>query len=226
MDRVQPTSAQERRARRLVAVEVPAGLGLLPRSSTRILVVVLAVVVVMSYSNLPFLSPALIRDHPLSLKTQIDSDGICLQSTPSTCGPAAAATALGVLDTPSRKDNSRLPLMPVLSWEPRRMFSLNRCSGSFRKKGACGIQGIFKDRGDSALRLLPGRRQTQLSSQSLCHRAGNSEKRAVVGDPLQGRIVLNREEFADRWRFTGIELKKRCSVGSAAGKAQCVVHDG
>ena len=52
------------------------------------------------------------------------------------------------------------------------------------------------------------------------------KKRAVVGDPLQGRIVLNREEFADRWRFTGIELKKRCSVGSAAGKAQCVVHDG
>ncbi|GAI31450.1 unnamed protein product, partial [marine sediment metagenome] len=54
----------------------------------------LMVMVVVWFSVLPFLVPALIRGYLANLATRVDSNGICFQSTDYTCGPAAAVTAL------------------------------------------------------------------------------------------------------------------------------------
>jgi hypothetical protein len=54
------------------------------------------VVVVVWFSVLPFLAPALVKGHLANLKTMVDSNGICFQTTDYTCGPAAAVTRLYV----------------------------------------------------------------------------------------------------------------------------------
>jgi hypothetical protein len=46
---------------------------------------------------MPFLMPALMKDHLSNLQTKFDKNGICRQTTDYTCGPAAAVTALGKL---------------------------------------------------------------------------------------------------------------------------------
>jgi predicted double-glycine peptidase len=69
----------------------------LPYRFEKILVCIILFVVVTWFSVMPFLMPAMIKGHLLSMKTRFDSKGICRQSTDYTCGPAAAVTALGKL---------------------------------------------------------------------------------------------------------------------------------
>src|SRR5205823_6175040 len=45
----------------------------------------------------PFITPAFNRGYLASLQTKLDDDGVCLQNTLYTCGPAASVTALGRL---------------------------------------------------------------------------------------------------------------------------------
>ena len=49
----------------------------------------------------PFLSPALNRRVLLTMETRIDANGICLQNTDYTCGPAAAVTHLRRMGIPA-----------------------------------------------------------------------------------------------------------------------------
>jgi hypothetical protein len=51
----------------------------------------------------PFLAPAFNRGYLAGLKTRIDADGVCRQSSEYTCGPAAAVTALRKLGLPAEE---------------------------------------------------------------------------------------------------------------------------
>src|SRR3954451_22222601 len=57
----------------------------------------LLVVLIGHYALMPFLMPALLWHRMGSLHTRIDDDGVCRQTTPYTCGPAASVTALHCL---------------------------------------------------------------------------------------------------------------------------------
>src|SRR6185436_6934626 len=74
-------------------------------SNVRLRRLVICFLVIFCASNAvwPFLSPALSRDHLLSLKTRVDNEGVCLQSTDYTCGPAASVTALRRLGLPAEE---------------------------------------------------------------------------------------------------------------------------
>jgi hypothetical protein len=54
----------------------------------------LAGVVILRAGTAPFLGPIFARGALETMKTQMDARGVCLQSTPYNCGPAAAVTAL------------------------------------------------------------------------------------------------------------------------------------
>ena len=88
---------------RFVVLSLTVSMGLtvplsrLPRNFEKLLVCIFMAGFVTWFSVLPFLAPALVRDHLSNLRTRLDSDGICRQTTYYTCGPAAAVTALGKL---------------------------------------------------------------------------------------------------------------------------------
>ena len=63
------------------------------RLRLRFLLAVFAGLAILKFSVLPALLPAFNRSLLLNLKTRIDRDGVCLQGTGYTCGPAAAVTA-------------------------------------------------------------------------------------------------------------------------------------
>jgi hypothetical protein len=65
-----------------------------PRGGDRRALVLLLVAFVGGMSIWPYLAPVFNRRLLTSLTTQINRDGICLQSTDYTCGPASAVTAL------------------------------------------------------------------------------------------------------------------------------------
>lgn len=60
------------------------------------LLLVFAVVLMVHSSVMPFVMPLLIRGRLQRLQTEIDSQGVCLQTTGFTCGPAATVTASAV----------------------------------------------------------------------------------------------------------------------------------
>src|SRR5437763_1068706 len=74
----------------------------LPQKRNRIVVCVFMLVLT-AVSVIPFLAPAFNRSYLASLKTRLDSEGICRQSNDYTCGPAAAVTALRKLDLPAEE---------------------------------------------------------------------------------------------------------------------------
>jgi hypothetical protein len=66
----------------------------LPRKNTRWLLGTLCAIWIGWFCDARFIAPYLNREMLLNLQTQIDPEGVCLQTTDFTCGPAAAVTAL------------------------------------------------------------------------------------------------------------------------------------
>src|SRR5580692_146333 len=73
----------------------------LPGKRDRVAVSLLMICVVCVTSIWPFLAPAFNRTYLASLTTRMDRDGVCLQNTGYTCGPASAVTALRRLGFPA-----------------------------------------------------------------------------------------------------------------------------
>jgi hypothetical protein len=66
----------------------------LPYRRVRFFGGIFLVLIVSMYAVWPFAASALNRRELLTMPTRLDEDGVCLQSTDFTCGPAAAVTAL------------------------------------------------------------------------------------------------------------------------------------
>ena len=60
-------------------------------------------VMIFSVSVWPFIRPVFDRKELSRLQTQINADGVCIQTTDYTCGPAAAVTALRKLGLPAEE---------------------------------------------------------------------------------------------------------------------------
>src|SRR4051812_32826056 len=76
----------------IAALILTTPLSRIPRRQTRILILFLLAWFVGQSAIWPFLSPACNRSYFAALKTNIDGDGICRQSTQYSCGPASAVT--------------------------------------------------------------------------------------------------------------------------------------
>lgn len=66
-------------------------------------VAILMIVFATYFSVLPFLMPALEYSRLAELKTILDGDGVCIQSTNYNCGPAAAVTVLRSIGVPANE---------------------------------------------------------------------------------------------------------------------------
>ncbi|EEF60362.1 cysteine peptidase family C39 domain-containing protein [Pedosphaera parvula] len=182
----------------------------LPNLRDRIAVSLLMVGVVAGTSVWPFLAPAFNREELASLKTRIDSDGICLQTTSYTCGPASAVTALRRLGI--QAEEGQLALLAhttsatgtppdVLALELEKQYA---SSGLICKYGS--FKSIAELKGcDPAIAVV----KFNIVTDHYVTVLEVNDREVVVGDPLSGMEKLSYEEFKDKWRFVGIILKRR-----------------
>lgn len=197
----------------IIALAVTMGLttplSRLPNKCERVLIYTLMIVVVAWFSVLPFLAPALIKDHLSNLKTVISSDGICLQTKDYTCGPAAAVTALTELGLPAQEGE-----IAILSYTSPVTGTLPYCLYNALKSrySADGLKCQYR-RFDSIGQLkqagitLAMVKDTFLRDHCVAVLAVSDEM-VLVADPVTGRRAISLERFEKIWRFSGIVLKR------------------
>lgn len=175
----------------------------------RVLIVILMMVMVAFMSVWPFLAPAFNRSYLAQLKTRLDEDGICRQSNDYNCGPAAAVTALRRLGFPAEEGElAILAHTSTAAGTPPDILARTLQE----KYGADGLLSEF--RGFQSVDELPSTDLTLAVvkfSFMLDHYVtilAVNDDQVVVGDPLSGKTILSREEFARRWRYVGVVLRR------------------
>jgi hypothetical protein len=197
----------------ILAIAVSMGLTVplsrLPHKCEKIIVCILMVVFVTWFSVLPFLVPAMIKSRLSSLRTRLDSNGICRQSTDYTCGPAAAVTALGKLGL--RADEGDIAVLsytsPVTGTLPTIL-----CSALQGRYGPVGLKCQFRrfasiDQLRSVGLTLAVVRDTFLQDHCLAV-LEVTDSTITVADPVIGTRLMPHEQFEKIWRFSGIVLKR------------------
>ena len=193
----------------VVTMGLTVPLSRLPRKCERILVCILMAGIVIWFSILPFLVPALIKDHLSNIKTRLDSNGVCFQTTDYTCGPAAAVTALGKLGLSAHEGE-----IAVLSHTSPVAGTLPACLSSALQSryGAVGLKCRYR-RFDSIEQLrnagltLAMVRDSFLLDHCLAV-LEVSDQTITVADPVAGTMLMSHEQFEKIWRFSGIVLER------------------
>ena len=166
-------------------------------------------IVVVWFSVMPFLVPALIKEDLSNLKTTVNSSGICYQSTNYTCGPAAAVTALQRLGLSANEGE-----IAVLSYSSPVAGTLPTCLSSALQQ-RYGTEGLkCKYRYFDSINQL---RNAGITLAVVKDGFINSHCVTVIGvtdyivtlaDPVWGRMLMSHEDFKKVWRFSGIVLKR------------------
>jgi hypothetical protein len=182
----------------------------LPRKRDRLLVGLLIIALVFVESVWPFLAPLADRRELSHLKTHAGMDGVCLQTTDYTCGPASAVTGLRKLGLPAEEAT-----IAILSYtssmtgtEPD--ILAGALQEEYRKDGLKAEYRAFKDLQElkqAGLTLavvkfgfLVDHFVTVLEV---------TDTQVIVGDPLNGLDKMTHEDFLKKWRFSGIALSRR-----------------
>jgi len=192
-----------------VTIGLTTPLSRLPRRFEKVAVCILMVLVVVWFSVLPFLAPALIKDHLANLKTVVDSDGICFQTKNYTCAPAAAVTALRKLGFAA--DEGQIAILshtsPIAGTLP---FCLSTALQN--RYGPDGLICRYR-RFDSIAQLknagltLAVVSDTFLSDHCVAV-LEVSDKTICIADPIAGKELMTHKQFERIWRFSGITLKR------------------
>ncbi|KPK76167.1 MAG: hypothetical protein AMJ79_07830 [Phycisphaerae bacterium SM23_30] len=173
----------------------------------KILLAVFVVLVVLSQSAWPFAVPFFVRHRFINLQGQI-SDGVCLQSTGYTCGPAAAVSALYQLGI--RAKEGEIALQAYTS-----------TAGTDPDLLCRAINKLYADQGASCtyrpFKSLEELKQAGLTiviikfSFMIDHYVTILEitnDQVITADPVVGRRILNYKEFNQLWRRSGLTVKK------------------
>lgn len=179
--------------------------GQVPKKRLRVLLVTIAALGALQFAVLPFALPGILRGYLLRLDTQVDSNGVCIQNTYYTCGPAAAVTALGLLGIDA--DEGEIAVLsrstPISGTEPD-MLS-DALEKRYESRGLRCEYRAFR----SAAELPAG--APVLATVRLSFLVDHyvtildiSGTTVTIGDPLNGRREVSLEEFERSWRGTGI----------------------
>jgi predicted double-glycine peptidase len=194
-----------------VAVAMLAGT-LLPRlrqKRLQVFVLLVSALGVIYFAVGPFLGPALARSKLAGLPTRLDRDGVCLQSTSHTCGPAAAVSALSRLGMAAQE--SELALLskcaPVYGTSP------DLLSRAIEERYAVdGIKSEFRPMAQVADLAGPDPVivVTEFSAfeDHYVTVVGATDAEITVADPAGGLRTLKHAEFLDVWRNCGIVLRR------------------
>jgi hypothetical protein len=190
-----------------VTIGLTTPLSRLPYKFEKFIICVLMAIVVVWFSVLPFLVPALIRDGLSKTNTIVNIDGICFQSRDYTCGPAAAVTALRILGLPAEEGEIAIlsHTSPITGTLPSCL-----CDALQERYGDEGLKcryRRFDDIGqlkDAGLTLAVVR-DAFLSDHCVVV-LDVSDRKVTIADPVLGRRSMPYEQFEKVWRFSGIVL--------------------
>jgi hypothetical protein len=156
----------------------------------------------------PFAMPIIVKNDLAKLPTLTDADNICFQSTPYTCGPAAAVTALRQLGIRAYEGELAIlshtsPIIGTMPWELYKAIE-GRYAGD-------GIDCRFR-RFDSINQLKDAGVTLAVVRDAfmLDHCVAVIEvtdKTVTIGDPTSGKVQMSYKDFQSIWRFYGIALK-------------------
>ena len=185
---------------------------LIPRLSKKIDKIMIGILVVaasLSFFVIPFISPIIIRRTLENLETVFLDNGICIQTTDYTCGPAATVNALSQLGI--KADEGELAILAyttpytgtsddllVDAIEKRYGPEGIRCEYRYFKsinelKGNCPVIAVtkFSFLIDHYIAVLEV-----------------TDDNVIIANPTTGKEKLTYEEFKYRWRCVGIVVKK------------------
>jgi len=196
-----------------VTIGLTTPLSRLPRRIEKIAICIMMAVVVVWFSVLPFLVPALIKDHLTNLDTNMGLDGICYQSTDYTCAPAAAVTALGRLGLSGEEGE-----LAVLAHTSPVAGTLPAClqSALESRYGRDGLRCHYRyfnslDELRNAGITLAVIRDAFLSDHCVVV-LDVSDDLVTIADPAAGKLTISHERFEQIWRHTGIVLERETAL--------------
>jgi Peptidase C39 family len=194
----------------IAAMVLTTPLSGLPLKRDRVVISVLMAVIIFFMSVWPFLAPAFNRDQLAHLKTRIGGDGVCLQSTGYTCGPAAAVTALRKLGFPAEEGQlAILSFTSSMTGTPPDVLA-EVLRKQYGKDGLLVQYRAFKNISElkqAGLTLAVVKFSFMIDHYVTVLAVTNSE--VIVGDPLNGLDKMSYDEFQKKWRFVGIVLKRK-----------------
>jgi len=192
-----------------VTMGLTTPLSRLPRRCEKFIICILMVVVVVCFSVLPFLAPALIKGELLNLRTMVNPNGICFQSKDYTCGPAAAVTALRKLGLPAQEGEIAVlshtnPVTGTLAWCLYRALQ--------NRYGADGLECQYRSFDSIAQLKNAGITLAVVKDVFLLDHCVAvlevSDWMVTIADPVTGERLMSHEQFEKIWRFSGIVLKR------------------
>ncbi len=190
-------------------IGLTTSLSRLPSKLERFAICTLMAVVVVWFSILPFLFPALIKDHLSNIETELDLDGICFQTTNYTCGPAAAVTALRRLGLPAQEGEIAVlaHTSPVTGTLPKCLYSALQ-----NRYGADGLICQYQRFNSIAQLKNAGITLAVVKNAFLLDHCVAilevSDQMVTVADPVLGKTSIPNKQFEKIWRFCGIVLKR------------------
>ena len=147
------------------------------------------------------------------LETKMSNDGVCLQTTSYTCGPASAVTALRKLQLSAEEGQiAILSCTSDLEGTPVDMLA-DALQREYGEEGLVVKCRVFKDL--SELRqagLTLALMKYSLLEDHWVTVLEVTDSEVIVGDPLVGRAQWSQDQFRNRWRFIGIVLERKTTV--------------
>ncbi len=157
----------------------------------------------------PFAAPVFNRKLLASIETHLDSDGICLQSTGYTCGPASAVTALRKLGIPSEEGEIAILAHTSDAMGTPPGILVETLNTRYGKDGLnCELRHFKSVAELKSAGLTLALIKFGLMVDHYLVILEVTDTTVIVGDPLTGKKVLSYQEFAKKWRFSGVVLKR------------------
>jgi predicted double-glycine peptidase len=180
----------------------------LPRRRDQLFLRIFTIIFLIGFVIFPFFLTALARNKLTALQTKIDPNGICLQQTAYTCGPAAAVTALRKLGISA--DEGQLAI-----WSETSQFGTtpDELAAVIRTHYASdGVEVRYQRFRQVSDLAQPSATLAVVKYDFLTDRfvavLSLTDKTVTVGDPLTGKMVYSYDDFAKLWRFSGIALDR------------------
>jgi len=162
------------------------------------------------YSVMPFLEPELIRDRLAAMKTRYDKDGVCMQNTEYTCGPASAVSGLRYLGFEAEEGEIAI------------LAKTSSCAGTPPDMLCAALQNRYADEGlDCTYQVFKSFDQLKQAGVVLVEMKFGTfvghwvavlsakDDEVIIADPCGGKRYAKPMEFIKKWRFNGVVLRKR-----------------
>ena len=182
----------------------------LPQKRDRTVIIIFIVAIIFGSSIWPFLTPMFNRSQLARLHTRINADGVCLQNTEYTCGPAAAVTALRRLGLPAEEGEiALLSQTSSFTGTPPDLLA-EALQQKYGRDDLIVNYRFFKNLDElrqAGLTLAVVKFSFMVDHYVTVLKVTDSA--VIVGDPLNGLETIPRDEFREQWRFCGIVLQKK-----------------